>query len=483
MTAPSAQPIATPGHHPPNPRAGLALVVVCLCQLMVVLDMTVVNVALPSIRTDLGFGDTNLQWVINAYGLTFGGLLLLGGRLADLFGHRRAALGGLILFALTSLIGGLAQDPGQLIAARAVQGVAGALLLPVSLTVITTTFTEGPARNRALAIWGAVAGAGGAIGVLLGGVLTEYLDWRWVLFVNVPIAAIAIPLVLRSIPATQKGPRPRLDIAGAALITASMTTLVYAVVRTDTYAWGSPQTIGTLLLALLLGTAFVVVEQRLATAPLVRLGILRNRGLLVACIVIFLVVSGQFGAFYFASLYLQGVLGYGPGQTGLAFLPFSFGIVVGTMISARLVARVGARIPLVGGLALAAIGMCWFGAVSADGTFWADVLGPSIVASIGLGMCFVSNTSVATSGVAHHEAGLASGLLNTFRQCGGAIGLAALVTIASTVSSHHGSTGATTAEAVTAGYSRAFLIGGCLIGVGAVIAAVFLPAHRSAKDA
>lgn len=325
---------------------------------------------------------------------------------------------------------------------------------------------------------GAVAGAGGAVGVLLGGVLTEYLDWRWVLFINIPIAAIAIPLALRSIPASLKGPRPRLDVGGAVLITAAMTTLVYAVVRTDTYAWGSPQTIGTLALAVALGVAFVIVEQRLATTPLVRLGILRNRGLLVASIVIFLVVSGQFAAFYFASLYLQGVLGYSPGQTGLAFVPFSLGIVVGSMVSARFVARLGARTPLIAGLVLAAIGMCWFSAVSTDGTFWVDVLGPSIVASLGLGMCFVANTSIATSGVAHHEAGLASGLLNTFRQCGGSIGLAVLVTIASTVTSRHGETGASTLEALTAGYARAFLIGGCLIATGAVIAAAFLPRRQ-----
>lgn len=475
MTIPQSVDIAQ--DTPPGRRPRLALAVVCLCQLMVVLDMTVVNVALPSIRTDLGFSANSLQWVVNAYSLTFGGLLLLGGRLADLFGQRRAAIGGLLLFAITSLLGGIAQNPGQLIAARAVQGIAGAVLLPVSLTVITTTFAEGHARNRALATWGAVGGAGGAIGVLLGGVLTEYLDWRWVLFVNLPIAALAIPMVLRSIPTTAKGPRPRLDVAGAVLITAAMVALVYAVVRTDTYAWASPQTIGVLLLAAVLTAAFVLVEQRLAAAPLMRLGILRNRGLLIASIVIFFVVSGQFAAFYFASLYLQGVLHYSPVQTGLAFVPFSLGVVIGSMTGAKVMARIGARPPLVAGLALAAIGMAWFGAISVNGTFVGTILGPSLVASVGLGLCFVANTSAATAGIAHDEAGLASGLLNTFRQCGGSIGLAVLVTIANGVTSRQASTGVETIHALTTGYSRAFLIGGCLIAAAAIVAALFLPAN------
>ncbi|WP_078495929.1 MFS transporter [Streptomyces sp. LaPpAH-108] len=454
------------------PRAGLVLTVVCLCQLMVVLDVSVVNVALPSIGSEMGFGTNALQWVVNAYTLTFGGLLLLGGRLADLVGQRRAAVAGLALFGLTSLLGGLAQNPGELIAARAVQGVSGAVLLPVSLTVITTTFAEGPARHRALAVWGAVAGAGGAVGVLLGGVLTEYLDWRWVLFVNVPIAAVAIPLAALCISGRRADRRPRLDVTGAVLATAAMTTLVYAVVRTDTYAWGSAHTLGGLALAVLLAVAFVVVERRTA-APLVRLGILRTRSLSVSCLIIFLIACGQFGAFYFASLYLQGVLGYSPVRTGLAFVPFSVGVVAGTVVAGKLVPRVGPRPLLVGGLALAAVGMSWFGRVSPHGSFTGDILGPSLIASVGLGLCMVTNTSLGTSGVAREEAGLASGLLNSARQCGGSIGLAVLVTVASTVTRQH--TDPAGPVAVTAGYDRAFLVSGVLTAVAALAAATLLP--------
>jgi EmrB/QacA subfamily drug resistance transporter len=389
-------------------RAGLVLAVVCLCQLMVVLDMTVVNVALPSIRASLGFSPSGLQWVVNAYTLTFGGLLLLGGRLADLIGQRRAAMAGLGLFGLTSLLGGLAQSQGELIAARAVQGVSGAVLLPVSLTVITTTFADGRARHRALAVWGAVAGAGGAVGVLLGGVLTQYLDWRWVLFVNVPVAAAAIPLAAAAVPDVRAARRPRLDVAGAVLVTAAMVVLVYAVVRTGTYAWGSAQTLGGLALAVVLGGAFIAVERRTA-APLVRLGILRARSLSVACLVIFLIACGQFGAFYFASLYLQGVLHYSPVATGLAFIPFSLGVIAGTMVAGRLMSRAGPRPPLIAGLVLGAIGMSWFGWVSPHGSFAGDILGPSLIASVGLGMCMVTNTAAGTTGVARQEAGLASG--------------------------------------------------------------------------
>jgi len=456
-------------------RAGLVLAVACLCQLMVVLDMTVVNVALPSIRASLGFSPSGLQWVVNAYTLTFGGLLLLGGRLADLTGQRRAAIAGLALFGLTSLLGGLAQSQGELIAARAVQGVSGAVLLPVSLTVITTTFAEGRSRSRALALWGAVAGAGGAAGVLLGGVLTQYLDWRWVLFVNVPVAAVAIPLASASVSNLHPGRRPPLDVAGAVLATAAMVALVYSVVRTSTYAWASPQTLGGLALAVVLGAAFVAVERR-AAAPLVRLGILRARSLSVACLVIFLIACGQFSAFYFASLYLQGVLHYSPVETGLAFVPFSLGVIAGTVIAGKLMPRTGPRPLLIAGLAVAAVGMSWFGRVSPHGSFATDILGPSLVASVGLGLCMVTNTAAGTSGVARQEAGLASGLLNTARQCGGSIGLAVLVTVAAAVTGHQARPAAP--AAVTAGYDRAFLISGILIALAALAAAALLPRTR-----
>ncbi len=460
---------------PTTARPGLVLTVVCLCQLMVVLDITVVNVALPSIRDDLGFRPADLQWVVNAYTLTFGGLLLLGGRIADLFGQRTAAIVGLSVFGLTSLAGGLASEPGQLIAARAVQGVSGALLLPVSLTVITTSFAEGPDRRRALGIWAAVMGVGGAAGVLVGGALTEWLDWRWVFFVNVPIAAIAVPLALGSIRNLHRG-RPRLDVAGAVLVTGATTSLVYAVVRTDRHAWDSAHTLGFLGLALVLGALFWVVEARFAREPLVRLGLLRQRSLAVASVLVFFIALGQFGAFYLASLYLQNVLGYTPLEAGLAFVPFSLGTVAGTMIGMRLVAARGPWLPVSGGLALTAIGIGWFGAISTDGGFVANMLGPSMLASVGLGACLVANTSMATTGVDPAEAGLASGTLNAARQIGGSIGLAVLVTVAGSVTRHHDGP---PLEALNAGYARGFLVAGCLIAVATVICLVAAPRDRA----
>ncbi|MFT4082718.1 MAG: MFS transporter, partial [Nocardioides sp.] len=454
---------------------GLVLTVVCLTQLMVVLDVTVVNVALPSIRTSLGFAPADLPWVVNAYTITFGGLLLLGGRLADLIGQRKAALTGLILFALTSLAGGLAQNPGELIGARALQGVAGALLLPVSLTIITTTFPEGPARHRAVGIWGAVAGMGGAVGVLLGGVLTEWLDWRWVLFVNMPIAAVAVPLTLAAVRDVPRA-RPRLDLAGALLITAATTLLVYAVVRTDTHPWGSASTIGLLVAAAALALAFLAVESRVRE-PLVRLGLLATRTVAVSSAVVFLIALAQFGAFYFASLYLQNVLGYSPIQTGLSFVPFSLGTVVGSILGARISRERGPWWPVTVGLALAAVGVAWFGAISPGGSFVGDILGPSLVASGGLGACLVANTAAATAGIAAHEAGLASGILNASRQIGGSIGLAVLVTIAGGVTRHHSGS---PAAALTAGYARGFVVSGSLLALAAVLAGTLLPRRHVA---
>ncbi|MFT4262076.1 MAG: MFS transporter [Nocardioides sp.] len=460
---------------PAPARPGLVLTVVCLCQLMVVLDITVVNVALPSIRDDLGFHASDLQWVVNAYTLTFGGLLLLGGRVADLFGQRTAAIAGLSVFGLTSLAGGLATEPGQLVAARAVQGVSGALLLPVSLTVITTSFAEGPERRRALGVWAAVMGVGGAAGVLLGGALTEWLDWRWVFFVNVPIAAVAVPLAVAGIRNLHRG-RPRLDVAGAVLVTAATTSLVYAVVRTDRHGWGSAHTLGFLGLAVALGAAFVLVEARFAAEPLVRLGLLRQRSLAVACVLVFFIALGQFGAFYLASLYLQNVLSYTPLEAGLAFVPFSVGTVVGTVVGMRLVAARGPWLPVAGGLALTAVGIGWFGLIRTEGGFVGNMLGPSVVGSIGLGACLVANTSMGTTGVDPAEAGLASGLLNAARQIGGSIGLAILVAIAGAVTRHHDGP---PLEALNAGYARGFLVSGCLIAVAALICLVAAPRDRA----
>ncbi|WP_149829606.1 MFS transporter [Streptomyces tailanensis] len=472
MSAPRAEGAVRSDGKGRPPHPGLVLAVACLCQTMVVLDLTVVNVALPSIRSDLGFDANGLQWVVNAYNLTFGGLLLLGGRLADLAGPRRAAVLGLGLFGLTSLLGGLARGPGELVAARAVQGVSGALLLPVGLTVITTTFAEGPARHRALAVWGAVAGAGGAAGVLLGGMLTEYLNWRWTLFVNVPIVVVVIPLAVACLSDPRPPRRRRLDVTGAVLVTAAMTVLVYTMVRTDVHAWGSPHTLGGFVLAALLACAFVAVERR-AAVPLVRLSVLRTRSLSVAALITFLISGSQFGAFYFVSLYLQGVLGYSPVGTGLAFVPFSIGVVSATVVAHRVLPRFGPRPPLIAGLMLAAAGMTWLSAIGPHGGYLADFLGPSLLTAAGIGLCMVTTAAVGIADVAPEEAGLASGLLNSARQCGGSIGLAVLVT-AATATIHQQADPATSA-ALTEGYTRAFLIGGLLMTTAALIAATLLP--------
>lgn len=459
------------------PHPSLALATVCLCQVMVVLDASVVNVALPSIDHDLGFSAGSLSWVVNAYTLLFGGLLLLGGRIADYVGHRRAMLWGLGLFALASILGGLAQSPGQLIAARAGQGVAAAVLAPVSLTVIMVTFAEGPVRNRAIGIWAMVAAAGSALGVLLGGVLTDWLDWRWVLFVNVPIVAVAAPLAWRSIGDHRRLAGQRLDVVGAVLGTAAITLLVFAMVHAGDHGWGTAGTLVSLIVAVVLGVAFLVWEARVASAPLVRLGILRVRTVGVANLIVVFIGAATIAGFYFASLFLQNVLGYSPLQAGAAFLPFCAGIVLGSMTSARLASAIGHRLALAGGLALGAAGMFWFSRLDAGSTFLSGFLGPSIIASIGIGLCMVANTSMGTSGVAHAEAGLVSGLLNTSRQVGGSIALAALSTIAAHATESSSATG--TLTAVVTGYSRAFELTALCVLVAAIVAALFTPATKA----
>ncbi|NJP48245.1 MFS transporter [Actinacidiphila epipremni] len=463
-------PAGTPRH------AGLVLATVCLCQAMVVLDISVVNVALPSIATDLGFSQGSLSWVVNAYTLVFGGLLLFGGRIADLVGHRRAMLAGLGLFALASVLGGLAQSPGELIAARAGQGLAGAVLAPVSLTVIMVTFPEGPVRNRAVGIWAMVAAGGSALGVLLGGLLTDLLDWRWVLFVNVPIVAVAAPLALRSISGTRLLVRRRLDVPGALLGTGGITLLVYAMVQAGEHGWTSRGTLAGLVSAAALVAAFLAWERWGTREPLVRLGIFAVRTVWVANAVVVFIGAATVAGFYFTSLFLQGVLHYSPVKAGAAFLPFCFGIVVGARFSSVAAARFGGRTTISCGLVLGAVGMLLFSRLHAGSTFLSGFLLPSVLASIGIGASVVANTTMGTSGVAHHEAGLVSGLLNTSRQCGGSIGLAVLSTVA--VATSHGSGQGDTPQAIVHGYDRAFQVTALLVLAAAVLAALFTPGAR-----
>lgn len=459
-------------------RTGLLLTAVCLVQVMVVLDVSVVNVALPSIAQDLGFGPGSLSWVVNAYTLLFGGLLLLGGRFGDLVGHRRALFLGLGVFGVVSVLGGLAQDPSQLVAARAAQGLASAVLAPLSLTIIMVTFPEGRERSRAIGIWAMVAASGSAVGVLLGGVLTEWLSWRWVMWINAPIVLLALAFAWTSI---HGGPAPKrsLDVPGAVLVTLSLTSLVNGAIRAGEDGWGSAWALTSFAVALVSGAAFIRWEQRVAE-PLIRLGVFRARPVWVANIISAFIGASAVAGFYFASLVLQDVLGYSPLKAGAAFLPFCVGTVVGAMLSGRLSARFGLRPVMTGGLVCSAIGMFLFGQMHLDSTFLGTFLLPSIIASVGVGASMVANTSLGTTGALPHEAGLVSGLINASRQCGGSLALAGLATVALTAT--RASDAGDPLEALILGYDRAFQVTAVLTLVAAVIAALYVPRSGAPKE-
>ncbi|MFJ9854781.1 MFS transporter [Streptomyces sp. NPDC101150] len=455
-------------------RPGVVLAAAAVAQFVVALDMSVVNVALPAIRTDLGFAPLDLSWVVHVYALTFGGFLLLGGRACDLYGRRRMFALGLTVFGLCSLAGGLAQAPWQLIAARAGQGLGAAAAAPAALAMLTTTFTEGPQRVRALGVWSAVNAAGGALGVLAGGLLTQYAGWRWVMLINLPIVAAALALIPAGVPAgASPARRERLDALGAVLATGGVGLLVLGVVRTDTLGWASPATWATLAAAAVLLIGFVFAESRVA-APLLRLGLLRSRWVAGANVLVFLAAAGQFTAFYFVSLYMQQVLGMGAAATGTAFLPFSAGLVAGTIAATRITAARTPRVSLVPGALLAAAGLAWFAFISPDGSFLTDVLGPSLVTSVGAGLVLAPVAAAATTGVAPREAGMASGLMNSSRQLGGSIGLAALATIAA----HH--TGTTTdPAALNDGYALGLAVAAAIFVLAALVAMGLLPRRRA----
>ncbi|MGI8920431.1 MAG: MFS transporter [Solirubrobacteraceae bacterium] len=465
-----------------NPRAkSLALALLAMTQFIIVIDASIVNVALPSIGRALNFSRADLSWVVNAYTLTFGGFLLLGGRLADLLGRRRMFIGGLILFSIASLVGGFAQSEGWLIVARAVQGLGAAIVSPAALSIITTTFSEGSERNRALGVWGAVAGAGGAAGVLLGGVLTSGLGWEWVLFVNVPIGAACALLAPRLLLESSSDDALRsFDIPGAVTVTAGLALLVYALVDAVNVGWGSTATIVKIAAAAALLVAFLVIELR-GRHPLMPFSIFRLRTLRGANIVGLLIGMSLFSMFFFISLYLQDVLGYSPIKTGIAYLPLAVGIIIAAGIAGQLVTRVGFKAPLIAGMVLVAGGLLWFSQVPATGgSFVADVLGPSLLAAFGLGFAFVPVTIAAVTGTKPHEAGLASGLINTSQQIGGALGLAILATVANsrTQSLFHAGVHSS-AVALTKGFDRAFLVGAGFAVAGAILAAVLISSRDS----
>ena len=458
----------------PDPKRWIALAVLAVAQFMVVLDASIVNVALPSIQRDLGFSESSLQWVVNAYTLVFGGFLLLGGRAADLFGRRRVFVIGLALFSVASLAGGFATTSGQLIAARAVQGLGAAIVSPAALSIVTTTFTEGAERNKALGIWGALAGAGGAVGVLMGGMLTEWAGWEWVLFVNVPIGVAAAVLAPRWVRASRTHEQTSMDVAGALSVTAGLVVLVYALVDANDAGWGSGQTIGLLALSVALIAAFIAIELR-TKHPIMPLTIFRNRNVASADAVALLVGASLFSMFFFISLYLQQVLGFSALDAGLSYLPLSAAIILSAGGASQLVTRVGPKPVLVAGLILTTIGLVLFTQISADGSFAGDVLVPSVIVAVGLGLSFVSLTILAVAGISHDEAGMASGLLNTAQQVGGALGLAVLSTVASSYIAGQAAGGP---AVLTEAFQRAFAVGAGFAALGVILAVLVVPRVR-----
>jgi len=476
-----------------NRRLGLALLVIATAQLMVVLDATIVNVALPHVQQALGFSGTGLEWVVNAYAVTFGGLLLLGGRAGDILGRRRVFVAGLLLFSGASLLGGFATSQWWLLTARAIQGVGGAVIAPTALALITTNFPEGQERNRAFSVYAAMAGAGSAVGLLLGGVLTTYASWRWVLFVNVPIGilvAFAAPRVLAESPR-----RPgRVDVAGAVTGTGGVALLVYGLSKAATGSdgvshWGDAQVLASLSAAVVLLVSFVLIEMR-SPYPLLPLRVLADRNRSGSYLIILCVSTGLFGLFFFLTLFIQDVLGYSAIRTGLAYLPFAVGVVVASGLASPLVARIGPRPLIVTGTAMVAGGMFWFSRLTEHAGYASELLGPQLVSSFGLGLVFVPLSLVSLHNVAERDSGVASSLLNTGQQVGGAIGLAVLgtvawTTVADTVRTQlaHAAAGTHVSasiedHALTVGFSRGFEVAAGIGLLALLIAIVTIRVSR-----
>jgi EmrB/QacA subfamily drug resistance transporter len=472
-------------HQVSSRRRWSALALIVTAQFMVILDVAIVNVALPSIKTDLGFSRTGLQWVITAYAIIFGGTLLLGGRLADLLGRRRMFVAGLALFALSSLLCGFAWSSGSLVGFRALQGLGGALLAPAALSLLMTTFAEGRERNLALGIYGAASGSGAAAGVLLGGVLTSYFGWSWIFFVNVPVglAAIALaPILLRESRADHLAHR-HFDLAGATSVTAGLMLLVYGLTRATSDGWSSPVTVGLLSGAAALVAAFVAIESR-SRSPLLPLRIFRLRALSAANATMALVGAVTFSEFFVLTLYVQDVLHYSAVQSGVAFVAFALSVVVASNLAQAVVARVGVRATLTSGLVLAAISLGLLTRLPVDGQYFSDLFPAFVLGGTGLGFSFVPVTIASLAGVDRADAGVASGLVNTSRQIGGAIGLAAVSTIAASAASsyaHVHSVAAASAPATVNGFQTSFDVLGGLLVAAIVIVGVFLrPAREPA---
>jgi EmrB/QacA subfamily drug resistance transporter len=452
----------------------LALLVLCLGDLMIVLDGTIVNVALPSIRDDLGFSPESLAWVVNAYLLTFGGFLLLGGRLGDLFGPRRLFLIGISLFTLASLACGLSTSQEMLIASRAVQGLGGAVVSAVALSLIMTLFTEPAERAKAMGIFGFVLSGGGTIGVLLGGVLTDALNWHWIFLVNIPVGIGVFALTLAVLPGIRGHATGRVDIAGAVTVTGSLMLAVYAIVNGNDAGWTSFQTLGLLASAVALFALFLVIELRVAS-PLMPLGLFRIRNVSTANVVGVLMAAGLFAYFFLSALYLQGILGYSPMEVGLAYLPST--VLWGAsslLVSDRLVMRFGVKLPLIAGLGLMTVGLVLLARTPVDGNFLVDVLPATMAVGLGAGIAFNPLLLAAMSGVAPTESGLASGIVNTAFMMGGALGLAILASLAASRTDSLAASGEGRLEALNGGYHAAFLVGAIFVVASAVVAGALL---------
>ena len=473
-----------------NRSRWLALIVLCMGDLMIVLDTTIVNVALPSIREDLGFSETSLAWVVNAYLLTFGGFLLLGGRLGDLFGHRKLFLIGIAFFTVASLACGLAQSQEFLIAARAVQGLGGAVVAVVALSLVFTMFTEPAELAKAMGVISFIAAGGGSVGVLLGGVLTDVLDWHWIFLVNIPIGVAVVVFSLRLLPAG--GPpatsERRLDVGGAVTVTLALMTAVYAIVNGNEEGWASTQTLGLLAVAVVLLALFLTIETR-SRSPLMPLGMFRLRNIATANIVGVLWAAGLFAWFFLSALYLQLVLGYSPLEVGLAFLPANLIMAAFSVaLSAKLVMRFGIKPPLSIGLGVAAIGLLLFARAPVDGNFVTDVLPAMILLGCGAGVAFNPLLLAAMSDVEPQDAGLASGLVNTAFMMGGALGLAVLASLSASRSESLAADGEGPLAALTGGYHVAFIVGAAFAAAAALVSAIrfrtgaHAPAHGGAEQ-
>ena len=480
--------LAAPAEAEAQPqRLGLALVVISTAQLMVVLDATIVTVALPSIQRSLHFSTADLQWVLSAYTLTFGGLLLFGGRLGDVLGRRRMFVFGLLLFSGASLAGGLATTSAWLVVARAVQGCGAAIAAPTALSLIGDTFEEGPARTRAMGVYAAMSGAGSAIGLLVGGVLTDVASWRWVFFINVPIGVLVATVAPRVLPRSTAR-RGHLDVPGAIAVTAATTALVYGLVRAPTDGWADAITVACLAGAALLYAVFIVVETR-SKSPLMPLRLFANRNRAAAYVVMLCTAAAIFAVFFFLTQILQNAYGYSPIVAGLAFLPFSLGIAVTSELVAKFLEKVGPRVFASLGPFLCGVGLLWLSRLDLQSTYAQDILGPTVLLAVGLGFTFVPLTLGATSGVASADLGIASALLNSAQEIGGTLGLAVLVTVAATVSRNwlsstvrkHGTNASLrtlTLDSALHGYRAAFLVGAAIATVGGLVA---LAAIRVAK--